>query len=86
MKKVILTSVTILFIGVAAFAGNGDNSNKKNEKKCDPKECAKQEGCTKKCCAGACTENAKCNKEAKKCTNGSNVGYAPKTEGTGTNK
>ena len=33
MKKVILTSVTILFIGVAAFAGNGDNSNKKNEKK-----------------------------------------------------
>jgi hypothetical protein len=83
MKKLILTSVTIVFIGVAAFAGDG---NKKNEKKCDPKECAKQESCTKKCCIGECTENAKCTKESKKCGETGNVGYAPKTEATGNNK
>lgn len=86
MKKLILTSATLLIVGLSAFACECEKCDKKCEKKCDTKECAKQEGCNKKCCAGECTENAKCNKENKKCTGSCNVGYAPKTEGAGNNK
>ena len=70
MKKLILTSATILFIGLTAFAQDGT----KCTKKCDPKECTKK--CDTKdnkgCCAYACPITVNCTPEnskecAKKC-------------------
>ena len=72
MKKLILTSAAILFIGLTSFAQDGGKCAKKCEKKCDIKECVKDGGCTKKCGANESASNMKCNHDntnscAKKC-------------------
>jgi hypothetical protein len=74
MKKLVLTSVAILFIGLTSFAGNEEKCSKKCEKKCETTECKKDGKCTKKCDenTGTCHMTAKCNPEmskecAKKC-------------------
>jgi hypothetical protein len=74
MKKLVLTSVTVLLIGLSAFAGDNDKCSKKCEKKCETKECSKDGKCTKKCdeSTSSCHMTAKCNPEtskecAKKC-------------------
>jgi hypothetical protein len=55
MKKLILTSATVLFLGLTAMACEGDKCGKKCEKKCDKQECTK---------GGACKKDGK-NKECK---------------------
>lgn len=72
MKKLILTSATILFIGLSAFAQDCGKCTKKCEKKCDMQECIKDGNCNKKCGMNACTADMKCKNEnaescAKKC-------------------
>ncbi len=72
MKKLILTSATLLFLGFTVFAGDGDKCRKKCDKKCDKKECVKDANGDKKCSKADCKHDAKCDKEqskncAKKC-------------------
>jgi hypothetical protein len=74
MKKLVLTSVAVLMIGLTSFAGEGDKCSKKCEKKCETAECMKDGKCTKKCDmnSSACQMTPKCNPEnskecAKKC-------------------
>lgn len=72
MKKLILSSATLLLIGFTAFAGDGSKCTKKCEKKCDKKECIKGNHCDKKCNMAECTPDMKCKKGndkacAKKC-------------------
>ena len=72
MKKLILTSVAILFIGLTSFAQDCGKCAKKCEKKCDIKECVKDGGCTKKCGTNESAATMKCNYDntkscAKKC-------------------
>ena len=50
MKKLIVTSATVLFIGLTAYAQDGGTCAKNCNKKCDPKECMKDGTCTKKGC------------------------------------
>lgn len=67
MKKLILTSATVLFIGLTAFAQDGGKCTKKCEKKCDMKECTKDGNCNKKCGMNECTADMKCNKDNQNC-------------------
>ncbi len=68
MKKLILTSATIFFIGLSAFAQDCGKCTKKCDKKCDTKECTKDSNCNKKCGMNECTADMKCKKEnAKSC-------------------
>ena len=88
MKKFILTSATLLVIGLTAFAGNGNDCGKKCEKKCDKKECAKDSKCEKKCDKTECKHNAKCEKDSKACAShckGEKTAVAPETK-TSNNK
>lgn len=66
MKKLILTSATILFIGLSAFAEDGGKCTKKCEKKCDYKECTKDGNGLKKCGNTVCTPDMKCGEEKSK--------------------
>lgn len=72
MKKLILTSATILFIGISAFAADGDKCAKKCEKKCE-KACKKDETC-KKACADA---SMKCTKKDMKACAGKEKAATP---------
>ncbi len=65
MKKLILTSAAILFIGISAFAGDEHKCSKKCDKKCEVKECTTKEDCSKKC-SGRCTADGKSNTENSK--------------------
>lgn len=68
MKKLILTSATILFVGLAAFAGDNNKEkkeNKKCEKKCQTATCTNDESCSKKCCPYQCCPSQKQEKAAK---------------------
>jgi len=65
MKKLILTSATVLFLGLGAYAQDGGKCAKKGAKKCDQTECAKK--CDKKCGMDDCTAGMKC-KDDKSCT------------------
>lgn len=67
MKKLILTTATVLFIGLSAFAQDGGKCTKKCEKKCDQKECSKDVNCNKKCGMNECTTDMKCNKDNANC-------------------
>jgi len=72
MKKIILTSATILFIGLSSFAQDCGKCTKKCEKKSDMKECIKEGNCNKKCGMNECSADMKCKKDnaescAKKC-------------------
>ncbi len=67
MKKLILTSATVLFIGLTAFAGDGGKCAKKCEKKCEPKECTKDPNCKKICGMGESTTDMKSSKDNADC-------------------
>jgi hypothetical protein len=67
MKKLILTSATVLFLSIAGFAHDGDKYGKKCEKKCDQKECTKDGKCEKKCGKKECTHDANCKKDQESC-------------------
>ena len=63
MKKLILSSAMILFMGLAVVAQDG-TKDKKCEKKCDPKECTTKDG--KKCDPKDCTADMGCKDKAGK--------------------
>ncbi len=67
MKKLILTSATVLFLSISSFAHDGDKCGKKCEKKCDQKECTKDSKCEKKCGKKECTHDANCQKDQENC-------------------
>ena len=64
MKKIILTSASVLFIVLSAFAQEGGKCDKKCIKKCDQKECVKE--CVPKWGMGECA-SVKCDKESVNC-------------------
>lgn len=65
MKKVILTSATVLFLALTAVAQDGGKCCKKGDKKCEMAACTKDEKCKEKCTHG--TADAHCKKETKAC-------------------
>ncbi len=68
MKKLILTSAAILFIGLTSFAQDGSKCAKKCEKKCDITACTKGEKSNKKCDMNGSSTDKKCSKgEANSC-------------------
>ncbi len=69
MKKLILTSATLLLFGASIFACDGGKCGKKGDKKCDQKECVKDGHGDKKCTKADCKHDAKCEKNhGKNCT------------------
>ncbi|MCX6295670.1 MAG: hypothetical protein NTX97_06315 [Bacteroidetes bacterium] len=87
MKKLMLTSATILFISLSSFAQDGVKSTKNCEKKCDMKECPKDTDCKKKCEMGECTADMKCHKaEAKACVKSCKMDDAKKGNSSPSNK
>ena len=60
MKKLILTSATILFIGLAAFAQQGGTCTQMCGKKCTVTECKDKTKCNKDCAKDekSCKPNA----------------------------
>lgn len=67
MKKLILTSATILCIGLTSFAQDGSKCSKSCEKKCEVKDCSKDPECKKKCAPNENTVSIKCSKDSKSC-------------------
>lgn len=67
MKKLILTSATILCIGLTSFAQDGGKCSKSCEKKCEVKDCSKDPECKKKCAPSESTVGTKCSKDSKSC-------------------
>ncbi len=82
MKKLILTSATVLFIGLSAFACDGSKCTNKCENKNNQKECKKDASCEKKCSGNQSSVDFKCKKDnencKKQCTmNGEKKGAKP---------
>jgi len=79
MKKLILTSATVLFIGLTAFAQDGGKCDKKCAKgnECK-KECSKDGVCNKKCGMNECTADMKCNKDNANCKKNCKMGEVKK--------
>ena len=69
MKKLVLTTATVLFFATGAFAQDGGKCCKKDAK-CEMTACSKDGKCTEKDkekCAKACAEASHCKKESKDC-------------------
>ena len=67
MKKLILTSATILCISLTSFAQDGGKCAKTCEKKCEVKECSKDPACKKICDKNESTANVKGSTDKKAC-------------------
>ena len=60
MKKLILTSVTILLIGITAYGQDGGKCSKKCDNTSNQKQCAKEQSCIDVYGLNAFTSEKKC--------------------------
>lgn len=67
MKKIMLTSATVLFLGLAAMAHNGDKCGKKCDKKECKKECVAQDKSKENCDKSKCNHQGACGTEQQSC-------------------
>ena len=67
MKKLILTSATILFVGFTAFAQDGSKCSKKCDNKSDQKGCMKEGTCNKNVEKNDWASGLKCNPDNTNC-------------------
>ncbi len=67
MKKLILTTVTVLFVAMSSIAQDGSKCQKKCDNKGDMKACATKENCMKNNGEKKCTSDMKCDKHDAKC-------------------